>query len=226
MPLVILGSKCARRLGFGAGRVEIQTAIVEEEGDSVVFDAAVQVAPPDGPEVSSFAHAQVEGEIRFGVTGEPAWVALSVGLESELRVERRSGGPISGASRVEVTAQIQDAAANVHATKRVEDWLRSEGRKNSEDGSPRTVFLEPGTYVASCKAEIRAQAGGPGRGFARAVLRSGSFQVQLAGAEPARTSVPAPGEALPPFTLPRAPGFPLPIPFAGRRAGATRPRGR
>jgi hypothetical protein len=226
MPLVILESKSAKRLGFGAGRVEIQTAIAEEEGDRVLFDAAVQVAPPAGPEVSSYAHAQVEGEIRFGVTGEPVWVALSVGLESELRVERRSGGPISGVSRVEMTAQIQDAAANIHATKRVEDWLRSEGRKSIEDGSPRTVYLEPGTYVASFRAEVRAQADGPGKGFARAVLRSGSLQVQLASAEMAKTSVPVLAEIPPPFNPPRAPEFPLPTPFARRRAPAARRRGR
>jgi hypothetical protein len=225
MPLVILESKSTKRLGFGAGRVEIQAAIVEEEGDRVLFSAAVQVAPPVGLEASSYAHAQVEGEIRFGVTGEPAWVALSFALESELRVERRSGGPISGASRIEMTAQIQDGAANIHAAKRIEDSLRSEGSKRIEDGSPRMVRLEPGTYVASCRAEVRAQADRPGNGFARAVLRSGIFQVQAAEEEMARISIP-PVETLPPHHLARAPECPLPIPFPGPRAPAARRRGR
>lgn len=197
MPLVIHESKCARRPGFAAGAVEIQAAIVEEEGDRVLFDAAVQVAPPPaGPKASSYAHAQVEAEIRFGVVGQPVWVALSADVESELRVERRSAGPISGTGRIEVTAQIQDAAANIHATKRVEDWLTFEGRKASEDGSPRTVRLEPGTYVATCKAEVRAQAGRPGQGFTRAVLRSGIFQVQVAEPQTEASSVPVPVEIL------------------------------
>lgn len=196
MPLVIHESKCARRLGFAAGAVEIQAAIVEEEGERILFDAAVQVAPPVGPEVSSFAHAQVEAEIRFGVVGQPVWVALSAAMESELRVERRSTGPISGAGRIEVTAQIQDAAANIHATKRVEDWLTFEGRKASEDGSPRTVRLEPGTYVATCKAEVRAQAGRPGQGFTRAVLRSGIFQVQVTEPQTEASGVSMPAEIL------------------------------
>jgi hypothetical protein len=199
MPLVIHESKSARRLGFGAGTVEIQTAIVEEEGDRILFDAAVQVAPPAGPEASSYAQAKVEAEIRFDVVGQPVWVALSADVESELRVERRSTGPISGAGRIELTAQIQDAAANLHATKRVEDWLSFEGRKRTEDGSSRTVRLEPGTYIATCKAEVRAQAGRPGQGFARAVLRSGIFQVQVAEPQTDVSGVSGPPQAhLPP----------------------------
>lgn len=229
MPLVIHESKSARRLGFGAGTVEIQAAIVEEEGDRVLFDAAVQVAPPAGPEASSYAHAQVEAEIRFGVIGQPVWVALSADVESELRIERRSTGPISGAGRIEVTVQIQDAAANIRATKRVEDWLSFEGRKRTEDSSPRTVRLEPGTYIATCKAEVRAQAGRSGQGFARAVLRSGIFQVRVAEPQTGRSTV-LPAEVLLPkqdeVCIPdgRIPRFKVIRGFGLGQTQASRPR--
>ncbi|HYO12406.1 MAG TPA: hypothetical protein VE685_04325, partial [Thermoanaerobaculia bacterium] len=196
MPLVIHESKSARRLGLAAGKVEIQAAIVEEdETGRILFDAAVQVAPPTGREASSCAHAQVEAELRFCVTGQPVWVELSADVEAELRVERRFTGPVSGAGRIEVTAQIQDAAANILATKRVEDWLTFEGRKRTEDDSSRTVRLEPGTYTATCKAEVRAQAGRPGKGFTRAVLRSGIFQVRVAKPQAERSSVSVAAEA-------------------------------
>jgi hypothetical protein len=177
MPLVIYDARSDKRLGFSAGVVEIQTAIVEEGGDRILFDAAVQVAPPAWPETSSYAQAQVEGEIRFGVTEEPAWVELFADLESELRIERRQTGPIAGATRIELTARIQDLAAKVYATKRFEDWLNFEGNKKSQNDSSRMVRLEPGVYIAACKAEIRAQADRPGAGFARAVLKSGSLRI-------------------------------------------------